>query len=203
MKQGQRFLVAKWRDSILRPVRDSAALRCGLWLAAALVVLQMILLCGSWRELRVSEYRVLAADWLKLQEIAGQTQWPERAKQAEDALAKVRERLWQTENASQARADVQGWLHEKVLEAGVSEPRITVLAPREPGPGSESMRIEGQVRGILEPHSFGYLLHILEYGARPVRVDYMEIDNGISPSFNLHLSFPFLAAVPEVRSEMD
>lgn len=159
MKQGQRFLVAKWRDSILRPVRDSAALRCGLWLAAALVVLQMILLCGSWRELRVSEYRVLAADWLKLQEIAGQTQWPERAKQAEDALAKVRERLWQSENASQARADVQGWLHEKVLEAGVSElriPRHSDTQPtliRTPVPRSFGQAVGAQRRrgGIVSP----------------------------------------------------
>lgn len=50
--------------------------------------------------------------------------------QAEQVLNLQRERFWQAPNASQARADVQAWLTERVRLAGVPDAEVSVLLPR-------------------------------------------------------------------------
>lgn len=145
---------------------------------------------GGTRE----EYRRLAGEWLKLQDVSRQTAWPERAMQAEQVLNLQRERFWQAPNASQARADVQAWLTERVRLAGVPDAEVSVLLPRGFEKQGTIARIEAQVRGQLEPASFSRLLQDIEAEQRQVSVEFLELNNMLSPMLNLQLSFLFVAA---------
>ncbi|MDE3738028.1 GspMb/PilO family protein [Pseudomonas resinovorans] len=182
---------AHW-NQLRRQYQESLPLRMSLWLAVMLLVVHLILLCQDWRVEREEHYRRLAKDWLKLQAISRQTSWPERSKQADDVLLRVRERFWLSTNASQARADVQAWLDDQVTMAGVDDAKITVLAPTGFDREDSVARIEAQVRGVFHPESFSRLLHAIEGEPRQIVVDYLELNNQISPAINLQLSFLFL-----------
>ena len=178
--------------------RETPLLRMALWGAALLMVLQLVLLGWDWRAERAAQYQGLAQEWLKLQEISRQKDWPARALQAKDGLRQLRERFWQSSDASRARAEVQAWLDEQVKNSGVSDARISVLAPS--GFETEGVaRIEAQVRGAFEPDSFSRLLQSVESEPRKISVDYLELNNGVSPAINLQLSFLFFTQPLAIR----
>ena len=169
-------------------------LRMAIWSLCLLLVVHLVMLSMDWREERGEEYRRLAGEWLKLQDVSRQTAWPERAMQAEQVLNLQRERFWQAPNASQARADVQAWLTERVRLAGVPDAEVSVLLPRGFEKQGTIARIEAQVRGQLEPASFSRLLQDIEAEQRQVSVEFLELNNMLSPMLNLQLSFLFVAA---------
>ncbi len=115
--------------------------------------------------------------------------------QAEQVLNLQRERFWQAPNASQARADVQAWLTERVRLAGVPDAEVSVLLPRGFEKQGTIARIEAQVRGQLQPASFSRLLQDIEAEQRQVSVEFLELNNMLSPMLNLQLSFLFVAAL--------
>ncbi|MCY1214110.1 hypothetical protein D9M68_588700 [compost metagenome] len=170
--------------------QESPLLRMALWGAASLAVLHLVLIGWDWRAECAARYQGLAREWLKLQEISRQKDWPARALQAEDGLRQLRDRFWQYSDASRARAEVQAWLDEQVRSSGVPDATISVLAPS----GFETdavARIEAQVRGVFEPGSFSRFLHSVESEPRKISVDYLELNNDVSPAINLQLSFLF------------
>ncbi|MGB5860333.1 GspMb/PilO family protein [Pseudomonas aeruginosa] len=174
--------------------QEKPLLRMLIWSLCLLLVVHLVSLSMGWREERGEEYRRLAEEWLKLQDVSRQTAWPERAMQAERVLDLQRERFWQAPNASQARADVQAWLTERVRLAGVPEAEVSVLLPRGFGKQGTIARIEAQVRGQLEPASFSQLLQDMEAEQRQVSVEFLELNNMLSPRLDLQLSFLFVAA---------
>ncbi|MCY1330112.1 hypothetical protein D9M68_141890 [compost metagenome] len=186
-----RSIQSQWED-LRQQWQERPVLRLALWAACALVSVHLVLLAQDWRDARAEEYRRLATDWLKLQEISRQTAWPERALQAESVLNRMREGLWQAPNASQARADVQAWLSEQVRKTGLRDAKVSVLAPQGFDEQGVVARIEAQVQGQLEPGSFSELLHALESEPRRVSVEFLELNNTLSPTLNLQLSFLFL-----------
>jgi hypothetical protein len=170
--------------------QETPLLRMALWGAASLMVLHMVLHGWDWRAERAARYQGLAREWLKLQEISRQKDWPARALQAEDGLRQLRDRFWQSSDASRARADVQAWLDEQVRSSGMTDAKISVLALS--GFEAEGVaRIEAQVRGAFEPDSFNRLLQSVESEPRKISVDYLELNNSVSPAINLQVSFLF------------
>ncbi len=113
MSDFQRSLQFQGRN-LQRQWQEKPLLRMAIWSLCLLLVVHLVMLSMDWREERGEEYRRLAGEWLKLQDVSRQTAWPERAMQAEQVLNLQRERFWQAPNASQARADVQAWLTERV-----------------------------------------------------------------------------------------
>lgn len=129
MSDFQRSLQFQGRN-LQRQWQEKPLLRMAIWSLCLLLVVHLVMLSMDWREERGEEYRRLAGEWLKLQDVSRQTAWPERAMQAKQVLNLQRERFWQAPNASQARADVQAWLTERVRLAGVPDAEVSVLLPR-------------------------------------------------------------------------
>jgi hypothetical protein len=142
MSDFQRSLQFQGRN-LQRQWQEKPLLRMAIWSLCLLLVVHLVMLSMDWREERGEEYRRLAGEWLKLQDVSRQTAWPERAMQAEQVLNLQRERFWQAPNASQARADVQAWLTERVrladcfLAASRSKGRSRVSRPRFAGSWSQ------------------------------------------------------------------
>ncbi|HEJ4307726.1 TPA: hypothetical protein SL530_001688 [Pseudomonas aeruginosa] len=193
MSDFQRSLQFQGRN-LQRQWQEKPLLRMAIWSLCLLLVVHLVMLSMDWREERGEEYRRLAGEWLKLQDVSRQTAWPERAMQAEQVLNLQRERFWQAPNASQARADVQAWLTERVRLAGVPDAEVSVLLPRSFEKQGTIARIEAQVRGQLQPASFSRLLQDIEAEQRQVSVEFLELNNMSSPMLNLQLSFLFVAA---------
>ncbi len=71
---------------------------------------------------------------------------------------------------------------------------MSVLLPRGFEKQGTIARIEAQVRGQLQPASFSRLLQDIEAEQRQVSVEFLELNNMLSPMLNLQLSFLFVAA---------
>lgn len=89
---------------------------------------------------------------------------------------------------------LEAWLTERVRLAGVPDAEVSVLLPRGFEKQGTIARIEAQVRGQLQPASFSRLLQDIEAEQRQVSVEFLELNNMLSPMLNLQLSFLFVAA---------
>ncbi len=93
MSDFQRSLQFQGRN-LQRQWQEKPLLRMAIWSLCLLLVVHLVMLSMDWREERGEEYRRLAGEWLKLQDVSRQTAWPERAMQAEQVLNLQRERFW-------------------------------------------------------------------------------------------------------------
>lgn len=170
--------------------QEQARLRLAGWVLLTLLVFNLVALCADWKSARHQEYERYAVELKKMQELARQSYWPDRAVQAADRLAQFRAHLWRAPNASLARANVQAWLDREVQSSGLPEPRINVLEPLDFA-GQKDARIEVQLRSRFEPTSFGKLLYAIEGADNWISIDSMELNNGLSPALNVQMSFHF------------
>ncbi|MHB9798355.1 hypothetical protein ACYCAX_11125 [Pseudomonas sp. MT3] len=178
----------RWHQWVQR-WQEQPRLRLAGWIILALLVIDLVGVCADWKGARQQEYTGIAEELRKMHDLARQSYWPERAVQAEDRLAQFRAHLWQAQNTSLARADVQSWLDIEIRKAGVMEPRVTVLDPVDFNDGKPDPRIEVQVRGSFDPTSYGRLLLAIEGAERWISIERVELSNGVSPSINLQLAF--------------
>lgn len=169
---------------------EQPRLRIAGWSLLALLVLNLIAACGSWKTSRQLDYEQYAIELKKMQELARQSYWPERAVQAEERLAQFRSHLWKAPNASLARANVQAWLDREVKSSGLDDAKINVLEPLD-FVGQKNARIEAQLRGRFEAASYGKLLYAIEGSESWISIDSVELNNGPSPALNMQLSFHF------------
>ena len=179
------LLVQRWQQQ--------ARLRIAGWAVLVLITANLIALCADWKSAQALEYVRAALELKKTQELARQSYWPERAVQAESRLAQFRSHLWSAPNASAGRGDVQAWLDVEVKKAGLQEARVNVLDPLDFADGKLDARIEVQLRGRFDPDSYGKLLLALEGSPQWISIDSVELNNGLSPSINLQLSFHFVS----------
>lgn len=85
MSDFQRSLQFQGRN-LQRQWQEKPLLRMAIWSLCLLLVVHLVMLSMDWREERGEEYRRLAGEWLKLQDVSRQTAWPERAMQAKQVL---------------------------------------------------------------------------------------------------------------------
>lgn len=180
----------QWQQWVQR-WQEQPRLRLAGWVILALLVINLVLVCADWKTARQQDYVSAAEELRKMQYLAKQSYWPERAVQAEDRLAQFRAHLWRAQNASLARADVQAWLDIEVKKAGLQDPRAMVLDPVDFDNGKHDPRVEVQLRGTFDPASFGRLLYAIEGAERWIGIERAELSNGVSPSINLQLIFHF------------
>lgn len=171
--------------------REQPRLRLAGWMILALLVVHLLLLGNDWREARRQAFEESARRLAQMRALAAQEHWPDRAVQAEDVRSALRMRLWQAQNPSLARADVQAWLDVQTKQSGLQEARISVLPPLDFDKEGVGARVQAQVRGRFEPKSFGQLLHALETAEHWVSIDALELNDRGSPSVNLQLTFHF------------
>ncbi|MCP1647398.1 hypothetical protein [Pseudomonas nitroreducens] len=179
--------------------QEQVRLRMACWGLLVLLIINLIALSGSWKSSRQQEYEQYAVELKKMQELARQSYWPDRAIQAEERLAQFQSHLWRAPNASLARANVQAWLDREVKSSGLQEPRINVLEPLD-FTGQKDARIEVQLRGRFEAASYGKLLYAIEGAENWISIDSVDLNNGLSPALNLQLSFHFVPGERTVSS---
>ncbi len=175
-------------------------LRLGVWAVLILLLGNVITHVWSWQDEQQANYQQMAQRLSKMQGLVGQTIWQERAVSAQALLEAQKKRIWVTQSASLARADIQAWLQQTTVMSNVIKPQIQVLPlTRSDVPGV--LELHASIKGSYTPSSLASLLTMLESSQRMVVVTFLDAVNRRNQSFRLELVMYFDAPNDWVEGE--
>ena len=123
-------------DKLAAELGASRRLRVGLALIVAVLWLYGVLLLRDARDERTRGFRQASVQLVRLQEAAGQTEWPQRLEEAKILQAALESGLWRGDSLGLSRAALQDWLAQQMKQAQVPRPLITLAAQEEDAPGA-------------------------------------------------------------------
>lgn len=159
--------IAQWRDNR----------RLRMAVLVALVVLALHLLAGFGRH-REAAMQAHAADMRlrqRLERIAGQPAWVERAKQAETELDGLRREMRIAANAGQAQAEIQAWLVEFAKAQNLAGPTVKVQDVLDVPGHPQLVQVLARLDGTLPAFAQQSLVRGLERGLPWLQVERLEI----------------------------
>ncbi|HEY0915124.1 MAG TPA: hypothetical protein VGE22_09670 [Solimonas sp.] len=175
------------------PMLENAAMqwrenrRLRMAVLVAMVALALHLLDGLDRH-RESAMRQHAADIglrQRLERVAGQPEWVERAKQAEAELDGMRREMRVTANAGQAQAEIEAWLTEFAAAQKLSGPAVKVQDVLEVPGHPELVQVLARLDGTLPAFAQHSLVQALERGLPWMQVERLDIGEQSEPKISL------------------
>ncbi len=158
--------------------RQSRRLRLGTLVVMVVLGLHFVLGLADGREAKMDAYRRDADLLARLQEAGKESAWPERAAEAEAALAAVEKTLPEVASAGLAQAELQAWLAGQAASAGLAEARVraesTLDVPGHPDLWQVVARLDAQIPQGRAPQ----LLRALSAGLPWMQVERMDISQG-------------------------
>lgn len=192
-----------WAD-LAEQWRERRPLRLGVYAIAGIVWLQGLLVWRDWLDASSKETLRVAQRIARLRSEAGEVQWAERARAAQDQLAAIDREVTRVGTLGLAQADLQDWLSGLAQRAGLSNPTVVVSAaaqgPAAGGGGGTSgarsapeallgldFQVRAQLRSDFKPLPVYDLMAALEKGERRLWVESMSIRPGAGGRFELSL----------------
>ena len=123
-------------DKLAAELGASRRLRLGLALIVAVLWLYGVLLLRDARDERTRGFRQASVQLARLQEAAGQTEWPQRLEEAKILPAALESGLWRGDSLGLSRAALQDWLAQQMKQAQVPRPLITLAAQEDDAAGA-------------------------------------------------------------------
>ena len=123
-------------DKLTAELGASRRLRVALSLIVAVLWLYGVLLLRDARDERTRGFRQASVQLARLQEAAGQTEWPQRLEEAKILQAALESGLWRGDSLGLSRAALQDWLAQQMKQAQVPRPLITLAAQDEDAPAA-------------------------------------------------------------------
>ena len=123
-------------DKLAAELGASRRLRLGLALIVAVLWLYGVLLLSDARDERTRGFRQASVQLARLQEAAGQTEWPQRLEEAKILQAALESGLWRGDSLGLSRAALQDWLAQQMKQAQVPRPLITLAAQEDDAAGA-------------------------------------------------------------------
>ena len=158
--------------------RQNRRLRLGALVVLVVLGLHFVLGLADDREATMVQYQRDAALLARLQEAGRESAWPERAEEAEAALAALEATLPEVASAGLAQAELQAWLAGQAASAGLAEARVraetTLDVPGHPALWQVVARLDAQVPTGRMP----MLLRALSGGLPWIQVERMDISQG-------------------------
>lgn len=165
------------------PMLENAAMqwrenrRLRMAVLVAMVVLALHLLDGLGRH-RESAMRQHAADIRlrqRLERVAAQPEWVERAKQAEAELDGLRREMRVAASAGQAQAEIQAWLTEFAAAQNLSVPVVKVQDVLDVPGHPELVQVLARLDGTLPAFAQHSLVRGVDRGLPWMQVERLEI----------------------------
>ncbi|MGH8075373.1 MAG: hypothetical protein ACREO4_15080 [Lysobacter sp.] len=151
--------------SQLRPMlgelKDSQRLQLGLGLIALVVLFWLMLVLGDWRAAKLEALQDARARLAKVQALAGQQAWIERADAAKQVADALQAEIPAAASPGLAQAEFQGWLRELANAQGVPV-RLDVQAPVRLEQPADIVRVSATISGALSPDRAVQLIHRIE-----------------------------------------
>lgn len=158
--------------------RQSRRLRLGALLVLVVLGLHVVVALADGRDARMEAYRRDAGLLARLQEAGKESAWPQRADEAEAALAALQATVPEVASAGLAQAELQAWLAGQAAQSGLGEARVraesTLDVPGHPELWQVVARLDAQVPQGRVPA----LLQSLSGGLPWVQVERVDISQG-------------------------
>lgn len=184
-------------NQFLFELKNSIRLRLGLALVVAVLWLNGVL---SLRDALTEEARrtaQLAGQINRARQYAAQTEWPERAKQAQIAKVELEGRLWRSGTPGLAQAAFQDWLTQNLKRAEVGRPDVTMVPDAgggKAGEGTDLWKIKAKLAFDFSPRSFESLMGQLVNHERQIVIEQLIVRRESLPRVEAVLVAPFQKA---------
>lgn len=151
-------------EQIRQEWRQNRRLRIGVLVVVAVIGMHLVLTLSDRQQRLADEYHQRADLLVRLQDASRESAWPERAEQAEQALAAVREGIPRVSSAGLAQAELQAWLSGQAESARLQDIRVraetTLDVPDHPQLWQVIARLDasvpaGRLEGFLRQLSAG------------------------------------------------
>jgi hypothetical protein len=172
-------------------LRKNTRLRFGLWFIIAIIMTYSILVLNDYHVQLKQDYHTALTRLNKLQGLAKQTLWPERAVQVQDLRTQLEARLWQANTKGLAQAIFQSWLQEEVFFAQIKQSRLQVETAIEVPKNPNLWYVSAEVKGIFVQKRFYSLLLEIAKSPRTIVTERLDIRQSSPPRFTLILKAYF------------
>lgn len=175
-------------------LRAEPALRAGIWIISALVLVNFLFVIGDWRRESVPQIQQMHDQYRRLEQVLNEADWHARSEAARAALQEIQNRFWSAESEGLARGEFQVWLERIAdrtrFEVLQIELRRTVAVDDLPG----WYRLGATLTGSSDPAALVRFLGLLADGDRLVIVDGLNFGGGNARSrIDLHAVVRFEA----------
>jgi len=110
----------------LAELRNNKRLRIGLALIVGIVWLYWLMGLHDQRVPLLDQYKRASAQVARLQIQQKETQWPDRAREAQFALDAAQARIWHSSSPGLAQAELQDWLNAQLQDLNAGRPIVKV-----------------------------------------------------------------------------
>ncbi|MGZ8218732.1 hypothetical protein [Methylomagnum sp.] len=181
-------------NQLLAELKASIRLRLGLALIVAVLWLNGVLSLRDQLAEDIKRQGQLAGQINRARLYATQTEWPERARQAQIALAELEGRLWRSDTQGLAQAAFQDWLAQSLRVAVVGRPDVTLVQDGGGGKsdGADTLwKVKAKLAFDFAPHSFHQWMSQLAGYDRQVVIEQLDVRLEPLPRVEAILIAPF------------
>lgn len=181
---------------IRRQWQASQRLRIGVLAIGAILLVWLFLVLQDWRASLAQEYAARTEHLYKMQALAGQDEWIERARSTAEARAALEAELPDAATPGLAQANVQGWVRDLVKAYG--EQGVQVQA-------QDAMPVDGQpgvwrvpvaISGPYRPEKYLDLVAGFEKRGTLSTIEQARVLNRTNKTFSLTVA-SFFRITPE------
>lgn len=167
-----------------RELEGNRRLQAGAVLIGVLLALYVLSGVDQWRAGIMERLAAAQAQRVRTQALAGQTQWPARAAQAQAQERALAARIPDSDSVGLAQATQQAWLRRAVLPfAPTATIRMDTPVPVEGQPGY--WRIPAEIGGPLPVARTLQLLQRIESNRDRMQVESIRISNTVNPQLQM------------------
>lgn len=175
-------------NALISELRSNHRLRLGLWAILLILGVYGLLLVDDERQRLNKEYASQMEHLNKLFTVVGQTEWQERATQAESIYQQLSAKLWKAKSKGLAQAGFQTWLEQTALQAKINKPRIQVQPLLNPPGMPDLWQVTAKLEGEVQEEALKNFLFHLEQNPQWVLVERLEIMQGYQGRFSVFVS---------------
>jgi hypothetical protein len=184
--------MSKTFSSLLTELRKNTRLRAGLWLIVALLISYIVLLLNDYQTQLQQAHQNALTRLNQLQTIANQTQWLERAAQAQTLRTQLEVKFWQANTQGLAQATFQKWLNTEMNRAQIKKKaHLRIISTIEMPKYTNVWKITARLDAPFTPQSLEMLLLAIAQHPLFVVTERLEIRHSRTPRFTLIINAYF------------
>ncbi|MDM8525689.1 hypothetical protein QUF80_20145 [Desulfococcaceae bacterium HSG8] len=180
---------------MLNEYRNNPRLRLGIWVILAILTAYVILFLSDLEQSLREDYRQSADRLAKLEVLARQKEWTDRAEAAKSSAVQAEGRLWKAGTRGMAQAKVQSWADRLLKDKGITDAR-SQAEPARDVPGYDGVwQVSVRISGGFDFRKLAELLHSVETNPKLVTVEQLDVASGEHPRFVLVVRVYFQAGI--------
>jgi hypothetical protein len=171
------MMALRW-EQVRQEWRQNRRFRLGLLVVLLVLGLQAVLMLSDRQQVLADVYGREAALLERLAEASRESAWPERADQAEAALAAARDTVPQVSSAGLAQAELQAWLSGQAASSGLQDPRVRAEATLDVPGQAELWQVIARLDAVVPPGRLEGFLRALSTGLPWIQAERVEVTEG-------------------------